>query len=199
MFARFTMIVCKITIFCVLGTFVLSASFKSYCDSTFCYKKYDQEFDSGSIKSISFEENELTKEIREKEKREYSDESYRRSILEGYPSYDLNFVIIDGNRAIDFKNVIFDGVEAEISVFTLFEPSAQLVEIKDFQMGPFGGLPKLLKFIFPAPVTNTFSISLRRGLINKLKQKDRLKITLVSYDDRKFVLEMDNFIKKYDF
>ncbi|AHH05472.1 hypothetical protein CNO14_04505 (plasmid) [Borrelia miyamotoi] len=198
MFIKFTMIVCKITIFYMLGTFVLSASFNSYCDSTFCYKEYDQEFDSGSIKSISFKKQEITDKGIEQAKREYSG-SYLDSILGGYPSYDLDFVIVDENRAIDFKNVIFDGVEAEISVFTLNERSAQLVEIKDFQMGPFGGLPKLLNFIFPFPVINTFSISLRERFIDKLKQKDRLKITLVSYDDRKFVLEMDNFIKKYDF
>ncbi|ASQ29668.1 hypothetical protein CDQ96_04485 (plasmid) [Borrelia miyamotoi] len=198
MFTRFTMIVCKTTIFCMLHTFLLSASFKSHCNITFCYKEYDQEFDSGSIKSISFKKREITDKGIQQAKREYEG-SYLDSILGAYPVYDLDFIIVDENRAIDFKNVIFDGVEAEISVFTLFEPSAQLVEIKDFQMGPFNGIPKLLNWVFPFPVINTFSISLRERFIDKLKQKDRLKITLISYDDRKFVLEMDNFIKEYDF
>ncbi|WAZ85731.1 hypothetical protein [Borrelia miyamotoi] len=183
----------------MLSIFLLSSGFRSHCNRTFCYKEYDQEFDSGSsIKSISFKKQEITDKGIEQVKREYAG-SYLDSILGGYPSYYLDFVIVDENRAIDFKNVIFDGVEAEISVFTLFEPSAQLVEIKDFQMGPFNGIPKLLNLVFPFPVINTFSISLRERFIDKLKQKDRLKITLISYDDRKFVLEMDNFIKEYDF
>ncbi|AHH14601.1 hypothetical protein, partial [Borrelia hermsii] len=87
----------------------------------------------------------------------------------------------------------------EVSIFNLYEPSVQLVRIKDFQMGSPDANKRFLEIIFPSPVHNTFTISLRRGFIDKLKSRDKIKITLITHYDKEFVLDTENFLKEYEF
>ncbi|WP_025400328.1 hypothetical protein [Borrelia hermsii] len=196
--------------FCMLSVFLLGAEIESFCEGGyFCYRRYSKEFGSGSIKSISFLESDMTESYRKEIKTRAYSKEYIKSVEEGYPAYYLKFEIVDGPRAINFKSVVFDGVEAEVSIFNLSDPSVQLVKIKDFQMGDFkmgdfkmGDFDVNVGFLqhtFPVPVHNTFTISLRRRFIDKLKARDRLKITLTSHYDKEFVLETENFLKKYGF
>ncbi|WP_025406917.1 hypothetical protein [Borrelia hermsii] len=186
--------------FYALGVFLLGAKLESFCEGEyFCYRRYSEEFNFGSIKSISFLESDMTKSYREEIKTRAYSEEYIKSVEEGYPAYYLEFRVVDGSRAINFKKVIFDGVEAEVSVFNLSDPSVQLAGIKDFQMGDFDVNIGFLRHTFSVPVHNTFTISLRKRFIDRLKVRDRLKITLTSHYGKEFVLETDNFLKKYGF
>ncbi|AMR75959.1 hypothetical protein [Borrelia hermsii] len=185
--------------FYVLGVFLLGAKLESSCESKyFCSKRYSEEFKSGSIRSISFKRGDLSKSYRE-EIKTMRNEEYRKAIEEGYPAYYLEFEIVSEPRAINFKKVIFDGAEAEVSIFDLYEPSAQLASIKDFQMGEPDVNKRFLNLIFPIPVHNTFTIVLKKRFIDKLKKRDKIKITLTSHYDKEFVFETYNFIKKYGF
>ncbi|AHH04041.1 hypothetical protein BHY_1090 (plasmid) [Borrelia nietonii YOR] len=185
--------------FCVLGVFLLGAKIEQSCENKyFCYRRYSKEFNFGSIKSISFVEMDLLKSRRE-ELKTMRNEEYRKAIEEGYPDYSLSFEIVGEPRAVNFKSVIFDGVEAEVSIFNLYEPSAQLAGIKDFQMGSPDVNKSFLNLIFPIPVRNTFTIHLRKRLIDKLKSRDKIKITLITHYDKEFVVETDNFLKEYEF
>ncbi|AMR75936.1 hypothetical protein A0V01_04815 (plasmid) [Borrelia hermsii] len=58
---------------------------------------------------------------------------------------------------------------------------------------------KFAEFIFPMSVHNTFTIHLRRRFIEKLKARDKIKVTLTTHYDKEFVVETDNFIRKYEF
>ncbi|AWG43295.1 hypothetical protein CR532_04675 (plasmid) [Candidatus Borreliella tachyglossi] len=117
-----------------------------------------------------------------------------------YPAYELEFVIVDGKKMIDFTNVIFDGVDAQPSIFYLYEPSAQLETIKDFQINPVTEYQRpLFDIIFPVEVVNTFVVNLRQGLIDRLKAQDKLKVTLISHDHKEYVVQLPNFLKEYDF
>ncbi|WP_025406915.1 hypothetical protein [Borrelia hermsii] len=199
MLTQVAQIMCQVFLFYVLGVFLLGAKIEPSCENKyFCYRRYSEEFNSGSIRSISFVGSDLLKSRREKINA-MNDGKYKRAMLKGYPAYFLSFEIVGEPRAINFKKVIFDGVEAEASVFYLYAPNLQLASIKDFQMGSPDANKRFLEIIFPVPVRNTFTISLRRGLIDKLKARDRLKITLITHYDKEFVVETDNFLKKYEF
>ncbi|ANF34417.1 hypothetical protein A7978_04725 (plasmid) [Borrelia turicatae] len=203
MFIRFTLIISRIFSFYVLGIFLLSADFKTYCDKEnfYCHKEYLEDFKSGSISRILFIKSEIMEaaKINLRETIMKTNEEYGKAIEAGSPDYSLEFKIVGDYRAVNIKQVIFDGVEAEPSIFHLFEPSWQLAEIKDFHMGPSSVNKRFLGVIFPVPVSNTFTIHLRKRLVDKLKERPRIKITLISVYDDEFVIETDNFIKKYDF
>ncbi|ANF34416.1 hypothetical protein A7978_04720 (plasmid) [Borrelia turicatae] len=188
--------------FYVLGVFLLSADVKTYCDGFyFCYKEYLEDFKSGSISHISFRKRDMTEVSREQLRVTImrANEEYGKAIEAGYPDYSLEFKIVGEHQAVNIKQVIFDGVEAEPSIFHIFEPSWQLAEIKDFQMEPVKANSKLAEVISLVPVSNTFTIRLRKRLVDKLKEKPRIKITLISSYGKKFIIETDNFIREYDF
>ncbi|UPA18992.1 hypothetical protein bpuCAU1_001261 (plasmid) [Borrelia puertoricensis] len=211
MFIRFTLIISRIFLFCVLGVFLLSADFKSYCNREaayiYCYKKYLEEFESGSISRILFIKNRIVQETNT-----YTWEMIMNTDEEdGEPGgggpdspfyflyYSLDFNIVGEHRAVNIKQVIFDGVEAEPSIFNLVDPTWQLLGVKDFQIGPSSVNKRFLGVIFPVPVSNTFTIHLKKRLVEKLKEKPKIKITLISVYGDEFIMETDNFIKKYDF
>ncbi|AHH08967.1 hypothetical protein baBA2_000962 (plasmid) [Borrelia anserina] len=199
-FTRLITIMCHMFLFYVLIIFLISANVESYCENNFfCYKRYSKEFKSGSISRISFWEQSMTKVAKEQIKSDPYKGDYTKAILEGYPAYFLKFTIAGECRAVNIKSIVFDGAEAEVSVFELYEPSAQLATIKDFQMGDPRFNEKFLKILFPVPVHNTFTIALRRRFVDKLKNLDRIKVTLTSHYDKEFVLETDNFIKNHGF
>ncbi|AHH11100.1 hypothetical protein bcCo53_001191 (plasmid) [Borrelia coriaceae] len=203
MYVRSVLVVCRVFVFCVLGVFLLSGRFDIYCDreNSFCYKNYAENFKSGSILSIYFEKRDMTDfYVKNLVKRlKVQNEEYLKLIEAGFPEYMLKFVIVGEHRAVNIKKVIFDGVEGEVSIFHLFEPSAQLALIKDFQMGPPDANAAFIELIFPVPVHNVFEMRLKKPFVEKLKAKDKIKITLISTYDKEFVVETDNFIKKYDF
>ncbi|AHH11090.1 hypothetical protein bcCo53_001201 (plasmid) [Borrelia coriaceae] len=201
MCTRFILIIRSLFLFCVLGVFLLSAEFKTYCDKKhYCYKKYTCEFKSGSITSISFTKKEMTDVAIERlaRGRDFNAE-YAKKVEAFYPDYSLSFVIDGEHRAVNIKNVIFDGIEAKPSISVFHYPGKQLGEIKDFQIEPPYVNLKLAEIIFPMPVRSVFNMKLSKGLVDKLKAKDKIKITLISIYDKEFVVETDNFIKKYDF
>ncbi|UPA09873.1 hypothetical protein bhYOR_001184 (plasmid) [Borrelia nietonii YOR] len=192
-----TKVICRLCLLCLIGVFLLGAKAGSSCESEgYCRREYSKEFNFGSIRRIIFMEESLS-EAYKAEITVMSDERFKSVMLKGYPAYYLSFEIVGEPRAINFKKVIFDGVEAEVSIFHLDEPNFELARIKDFQMGRPDVNPKFLNLIFPVPVRNTFTIVLKKRFIDKLKARDRLKITLITHYDKEFVLETDNFIKEY--
>ncbi|AHH11085.1 hypothetical protein bcCo53_001206 (plasmid) [Borrelia coriaceae] len=195
---RSILIRCRVFVFCGLGVFLLSAKFESYCDKMyFCYKKYTCEFKSGSIASISLKREDMTDFYRDS-LLGYGGKSYVKSAEADYPDYTLSFVILNP-RAINIKNVIFDGVEAEPSIFELDYFTKRLLGVKDFQMEPPHVNLKFTEIVFPVPVRSVFTMKFRKPFVDKLKAKDKLKVTLISTYDEEFVVSTDNFIKKYDF
>ncbi|WP_041178780.1 hypothetical protein, partial [Borrelia hermsii] len=85
--------------FCVMGVFLLGAKIEQYCENKyFCYREYSKEFDFGSIKSISFAEEDLAESFREEIKR-MSDREDTSGMLKGYPAYFLSFEIVGEPRA----------------------------------------------------------------------------------------------------
>ncbi|AHH12963.1 hypothetical protein BHO_0000100 (plasmid) [Borrelia hermsii YBT] len=195
----FTQVMCRLYLLCLMGIFLLGAALEPFCENEYvCIKEYSQEFNFGGIRRIVFAEKVLSESYKEKLKTAYYDRS-RKEIEESYPDYYLSFEIVGEPRAINFKSVIFDGVEAEVSIFSLYDHSAQLAGIKDFQMGKPDVNPNFLKVIFPIPVHNTFTIHLRRRFVDKLKARDKIKIALTTHYDKEFVVETDNFIRKYEF
>ncbi|AHH12948.1 hypothetical protein BHO_0001600 (plasmid) [Borrelia hermsii YBT] len=199
MFIWVTKVMCHLCLLCLICVFLLGVKLESSCRGDFyCNREYSQEFNFGSIRRIVFTEEDLADSFREKIKR-MSDGEYKSAMLKGYPSYYLKFEIVGEPRAVNFKKVIFDGVKAEVSIFNLYEPNFEFARIKDFQMGNPDVNPKFLKVIFPTPVRNTFIITLSRRFVDKLKARDRLKIALTTHYDKEFILETDNFIRKYEF
>nr|WP_192957044.1 hypothetical protein [Borrelia turicatae] len=203
MFTQFISIMYCVFSFCALSIFLLSADFKTYCDKDdYCYKEYTEKFKFGSISRIFLKKSYTTGISREKERlrlKNIPDKEYKKAQGAYFPSYSLDFSIVGEHRAVNIKQVSFDGVKATPSIFELFEPSWQLAEIKDFQMGLSSVNKQFLGVIFPVPVNNTFTVHLRKRLIDKLKLQPRIKITLISIYGKKFVMETDNFIKKYNF
>ncbi|UPA17028.1 hypothetical protein bcCo53_001197 (plasmid) [Borrelia coriaceae] len=194
---RTILVMCRVFVFCVLGAFLLSAQFETYCSGKFCAKKYACEFKSGPIISVFFKKRYMTglseaDILKAKARGTFNIES-------GEPDYTLRFVIVGEHRAVNIREVIFDGVEAEPSIFHLDEPDVELGFIKDFQMGFPDANLEFSKLIFPVPVYNVFTMRLRRPFVERLKTQDKFKITLVSTYDKEFVLETDNFIREYDF
>ncbi|AHH11088.1 hypothetical protein bcCo53_001203 (plasmid) [Borrelia coriaceae] len=200
MCTRFILRMRRVFLLCVLGVFLLSAEFKTYSDNGhYFYKKYTCEFKSGSITSISFTKKEMTDVAIERLSRYYSNAEHIKRVEAVYPDYTLSFVIDGEHRVVNIKSVIFDGIEAKPSIFEIHYSELQLGEIRDFQIDPPYVNLKLAEIIFPMPVRSVFNVRLRKGLVDKLKAKDKIKITLISIYDKEFVLETDNFIKKYDF
>ncbi|WP_445436448.1 hypothetical protein [Candidatus Borreliella tachyglossi] len=180
----------------VSGLFLLSACALESCNKYFCRKEYRYEFGSGSVKRVLF------RKLTWRTKPDFStyEKSYQELIKNAYPAYELEFVIVDGKKMIDFTNVIFDGVDAQPSIFYLYEPSAQLETIKDFQINPVTEYQRpLFDIIFPVEVVNTFVVNLRQRLIDRLKAQDKLKFTLISHDHKEYVVQLPNFLKEYDF
>ncbi|UPA18993.1 hypothetical protein bpuCAU1_001262 (plasmid) [Borrelia puertoricensis] len=176
---------------------------RCYWYNNYCEVEYAEEFKSGSIKSISFIKIEMTEDGKESLRNRAINDGERemteRKIQENYPRYSLKFSIVGEYRIINIKQVIFDGVEAKPSIFRLDEPDKQLAGVKDFQMGPADLCKQFLGVIFPVLVSNTFTIHLKKRLVEKLKEKPRIKITLISVYGDEFIMETDNFIKKYNF
>ncbi|AHH04029.1 hypothetical protein BHY_1078 (plasmid) [Borrelia nietonii YOR] len=197
MFIWVTQVMCRLCLLCLMGVFLLGAEAGSFCENAFsCYSEYSQEFDFGGIKRIVLIKEYMTESYKERLKA--GEEDYKKMMEEIYPMYTLMFVMVEP-RLIDIKSVIFDGVEAEVTTFKLKGSDEELTRIKDFHMRAPGMDNKFLKVIFPIPVHNTFSLILNKRFIEKLKKRDKIKITLTTHYDKEFVVETDNFIRKYEF
>ncbi|ANA43747.1 hypothetical protein AXX13_A0530 (plasmid) [Borrelia hermsii HS1] len=180
-----------------MGVFLLGAGVESFCENEFsCYREYSQEFNFGGIKRIVLIKKEMSGPYKERLKR--IEDDYTKMLEEIYPIYFLDFVMVEP-RLIDIKSVIFDGVEAEVTTFELKGSDEELTRIKDFHMGASDMDDKFVEFIFPMPVRNTFSLILNKRFIEKLKARDKIKVTLTTHYDKEFVVETDNFIRKYEF
>ncbi|AYE36814.1 hypothetical protein DB313_04765 (plasmid) [Borrelia turcica IST7] len=194
---RFVSIIFRMLLLCASSLSLLSAGVLESCGEYVCSKTYEQKFgDDSRIRSVLFQ-----REILKKDSEGYlsSEESYRKALDESFPYYHFKFTILGEKRMLNFKNVIFDGVEAEMSMFDITEPSVQLARIKDFHIEPVENNKKLLGLLFPVEVRNNLVVYLRREFVDKLKQKDKLKITLIAHDDSEYVVEMSNILKEYDF
>ncbi|AHF45622.1 hypothetical protein [Borrelia parkeri] len=203
MFTQFISIMCRVFSFYVLSIFLLSADVKTYYDNEdYCYKEYTEKFKVGSTSHIFLKKSYTTGISREKERlrlKNILDKDYKKAQEAYFSSSSLDFSIVGEHQAFNIKQVIFDGVAFTPSILKIVNSGKQLAEIKEFKIGPSSVNKQFLGVIFPFPVNNTFTINLRKRLIDKLKEKPRVKITLISIYGDEFVMETGNFIKKYDF
>ncbi|UGQ16795.1 hypothetical protein [Borrelia sp. RT5S] len=193
---RFVSIIFPILL-CVSSLSYLSAGVSESCGEHLCSRTYEMRVNhAGKIKSILFQ-----KEVLSKEGEGYQDyeESYRELLGKSFPSYRLEFRILGEKRMLNFKNVIFGGLDAQMSMFDMTERSAQLAGIKDFHIAPVENNKELLDLVFPVEVKNTLVVYLKQEFVEKLKQKDKLKFTLVAHDDTEYDVELPNFLKEHDF
>nr|WKT13957.1 hypothetical protein LKV13_04920 [Borrelia sp. BU AG58] len=194
---RLILMILQVLLICFSGLSYLSAGVLESCNEYFCSRTYEKKLGRNSgIGSILFQ-----KEVLKKDDQDFLnyEESYKKMLQESFPSHRLEFKILGEKRMLNIKNVIFDGLEAEMSMFDMTERSAQLANIKDFHIEPVDNNRKLLDIVFPVEVENTLIVYLRGEFVDKLKQKDRLKFTLIAHDDSEYEVEVSNFLKEYDF
>ncbi|WKC58692.1 hypothetical protein [Borrelia sp. P9F1] len=182
---------------CLLGLSSLSAGVLESCNKYFCSKTYEARLNhANKIRSVLFQ-----KEVLNEEGEGYQDyeESYKEQLGKSFPSYRFTFNIFGEKRMLNFKNVIFGDLDAQMSMFNMTERSVQLANIKDFHIEPVENNKNLLDLVFPVEVKNTLVVYLRKELVDRLKQKDKLKFILVAHDDTEYDVELFNFLKDHDF
>ncbi|WP_238614536.1 hypothetical protein [Borrelia turcica] len=159
-------------------------------------KSYFKEFESGNIKSIFFKKLDVNIGS---ESFKGLDEEGKRNLLDSYPSYHLEFVVLDNGFLMNFKNVIFNEIDAKIyKQHHMVEPDFGSPIVAYFQIGNDDAGAKNLGQ-YPVRVVNVFKITFNDALFNSLMKQKILKFTLIAHDNKEYNLIVDNFLSKYDF
>nr|WKT13968.1 hypothetical protein LKV13_04975 [Borrelia sp. BU AG58] len=159
-------------------------------------RSYFQEFSSGRIRSIFFKKLDVNIDS---ERFKGLDDRGKRNLIDSYPSYYLEFVVVSNGSLLNFKNVIFNEINAVIyRQHHMVEPEFGSEGVAYFQIGDDGAGAKNLGQ-YPVRVVNVFKISFNNALFSALMRQKTLRFTLVAHDDSKYNLEVDNFLSKYDF
>ncbi|QFI15034.1 virulence-associated protein BptA (plasmid) [Borrelia sp. CA_690] len=112
--------------------------------------------------------------------------------------YKFDFKVHD-NKILGFKSVIFEGFEdAEVSKHENDLPSEKWQQLKDFNIGDPNINKKFFHLKFPFLVKNTLQVTLSKRFFNKIKKLERLKIVLISNEDREYKIDIENFLLKYN-
>ncbi|UGQ17967.1 hypothetical protein [Borrelia sp. RT1S] len=165
-------------------------------DDVIMSRSYFQEFESGSIKSIFFKKLDVNPNS---ESFKRLDEQGKRNLIDSYPSYYLEFVVINNGFLMNFKNVIFNELDARLyRQHHMVEPDFGSASVAYFQIGRGDVNDKNLGQ-YPVRVVNVFKIAFNDALFNSLVNQEMLRFTLVSHDDKEYNLKVDNFLSKYDF
>ncbi|ACO38225.1 conserved hypothetical protein (plasmid) [Borreliella burgdorferi 29805] len=199
------LIFCCATFVWLIGIFY-SNNFKeerhysiSPIDSVIMRKCYFKEFKSGLIKSVFFKK--LDVNVNSKNFKELNKVD-KQNLLNSYPSYHMEFVVVDNGFLMNFKNVIFNGID-----------DAKLYDQRDMVYGGFRYSKKAyfqiignydvklnkMKQYTPAIVVNVFKININDALFNSLLKQKTLKVTLISHNNKEYILQTNNFLSKYNF
>ncbi|ASQ29672.1 hypothetical protein CDQ96_04505 (plasmid) [Borrelia miyamotoi] len=153
---------------------------------------YFKEFDHSSIKSISFVMRYLN--VYSKDFEALNDKEKQR-MIDSYPTFELKFMVPD-KRLLNFKNVIFDGVDAKLYHDQITESKFNSSDAVYFQIDGNSELPQKILGQHLVNVENIFNIKLNEVLFRALREQQKLKITLISHDNVKYSFNIDNFLSK---
>ncbi|WP_210376656.1 virulence-associated protein BptA [Borreliella valaisiana] len=167
-------------------------------DKVFTDETYTYLFKDGNLKELVFIKSEfMDPKLEHKKNRNmtgYLIDAYRAM----NPSCNFDFVIHD-NKILGFKSVIFEGFEdAQVSRHENNLPSEKWQQLKDFNIGNPNINEKFFHLKFPFTVKNTLRVTLSKGFFNKIKRLKRLKIVLVSNEDKEYKIDIKNFLLKYN-
>lgn len=114
------------------------------------------------------------------------------------PGYKFDFIVHD-NKILGFKSVIFEGFEdAQVSRHENSMPSEKWQKLKDYNIGDPNANEKFFHLKFPFVVKNTLSVAISKRFFKKIKKLKRLKIILISNEDREYKIDIENFLLKYN-
>ncbi|WP_418456712.1 virulence-associated protein BptA [Borreliella burgdorferi] len=168
-------------------------------DRVFIDETYTYLFKDGNLKELVFIKSEImSPEIDEYKKNinltGYLIDSYRAL----YPGYKFDFTVHD-NKIIGFKSVIFEGLEdAQVSRYENNLPSEKWQQLKDYNIGDPNINEKFFNLKFPFVVKNTLRVTLSKRFFKKIKKLKRLKIVLITNEDREYKINIENFLPKYN-
>lgn len=164
-----------------------------FIDETFTYL-----FKDGNLKELVFIKSDFKLSKSEHEKNMnatgYLPDAYRAM----RPGYKFDFIFHD-NKILGFKSVIFEGFEdAQVSRHENSIPSEKWQKLKDYNIGDPNVNEKFFHLKFPFVVKNTLSVTISKRFFKKIKKLKRLKIILISNEDRKYKIDIENFLLKYN-
>ncbi|ACJ73450.1 BptA protein (plasmid) [Borreliella afzelii ACA-1] len=168
-------------------------------DRVFIDETYTYLFKDGNLKELVFIKSEImSPEIDEYKKNinltGYLIDSYRAL----YPGYKFDFTVHD-NKIIGFKSVIFEGLEdSQVSRHENNLPSEKWQQLKDYNIGDPNINEKFFNLKFPFVVKNTLRVTLSKRFFKKIKKLKRLKIVLITNEDREYKIDIENFLPKYN-
>ncbi len=168
-------------------------------DRVFIDETYTYLFKDGNLKELVFIKSEImSPEIDEYKKNinltGYLIDSYRAL----YPGYKFDFTVHD-NKIIGFKSVIFEGLEdSQVSRHENDLPSEKWQQLKDYNIGDPNINEKFFNLKFPFVVKNTLRVTLSKRFFKKIKKLKRLKIVLITNEDREYKIDIENFLPKYN-
>ncbi|XOU12915.1 virulence-associated protein BptA (plasmid) [Borreliella americana] len=167
-------------------------------DNVFIDETYTYPFKDSNLKELVFIKSQLI--IPELEHKEmikatgYRADSYRALST----VYKFDFKVHD-NKILGFKSVIFEGFEdAKVSKHENNLPSEKWQQLKDFNIGDPNVNEKFFHLKFPFVVKNTLRVTLSKRFFKKIKKLKRLKIILISNEDREYKIDIENFLPKYN-
>ncbi|MBB6043680.1 virulence-associated protein BptA (plasmid) [Borreliella yangtzensis] len=180
------------------NSIIFNKIIKKSKDIVFTDETYTYLFKDGNLKELVFIKSEFMDPELEYEKNRnmtgYLIDAYRAM----NPSYNFDFMVHD-NKILGFKSVIFEGFEdAQVSRHENNLPSEKWQELKDFNIGNPNINEKFFHLKFPFTVKNTLRVTLSKGFFNKIKKLKRLKIVLVSNEDKEYKIDIKNFLLKYN-
>nr|Q56NG8.1 RecName: Full=Protein BptA; AltName: Full=Borrelial persistence in ticks protein A; Flags: Precursor [Borreliella andersonii]AAX69077.1 BptA [Borreliella andersonii] len=112
--------------------------------------------------------------------------------------YKFDFKVHD-NKILGFKSVIFEGFEdARVSKHENNLPGEKWQQLKDFNIGDPNVNEKFFHLEFPFVVKNTLCVTISKRFFKKIKKLKRLKIVLISNEDREYKIDIENFLPKYN-
>ncbi|WP_272872974.1 virulence-associated protein BptA [Borreliella turdi] len=167
-------------------------------DNVFINETYTYLLKDDNLKELVFIKSEFmmpyVENIKNKNMTGYLVDAYRAM----NPGYKFDFKVHD-NKILGFKNVIFEGFEdARVSRHENDLPSEKWQLIKDFNIGDPNIDKKFFHLKFPFVVKNNLRVTLSKGFFKKIKKIKRLKITLISNEDREYKIDIENFLLKYN-
>ncbi|SCW41465.1 virulence-associated protein BptA [Borreliella japonica] len=168
-----------------------------YNDGTYIEETYRYRFKKGDLKKMVFFKSrwiipELENNINGTG---YLTDSYKAM----NPNYSFNFTVHD-NKILGFKNVIFEGLENEqASTHENNIPSEKWQILKAYNIGDVNLKKKFFHLKFPVLVENTLDVAISKAFFTKLKKLKRIKIILITNEDKKYKIDIENFILKYNF
>ncbi|WP_418453961.1 virulence-associated protein BptA [Borreliella lusitaniae] len=167
-------------------------------DRVFIDETYTYLFKDGNLKELVFRKSKaIVPEFEHKDSMNrtgYPIDAYRAM----NPGYKFDFIVYD-NKILGFKNVIFEGFEdAQVSRYENNLPSEKWQQLKDFNIGDPNINEKFFHLKFPFVVKNTLRVTISKRFFKKIKKLKRLKIVLISNEDREYKIDIENFLLKYE-